>query len=64
MRDRESWEYERERLGNRTWPLIPAIFDLPKIYINGGRRGFLVGVVPVEIERVLKVMRVEAALLE
>ena len=41
-----------------------SIFDLPKIYINGGRRGFLVGVVPVEIERVLKVMRVEAALLE
>ena len=41
-----------------------TIFDLPKIYINGGRRGFLVGVVPVEIERVLKVMRVEAALLE
>lgn len=40
-----------------------TIFDLPKIYINGGRRGFLVGVVPVEIERVLKVMRVEAALL-
>ena len=41
-----------------------TICDLPKIYINGGRRGFLVGVVPVEIERVLKVMRVEAALLE
>lgn len=39
-----------------------TIFDLPKIYINGGRRGFLVGVLPDEIERVLKVMRVEAAL--
>ena len=41
-----------------------TIFELPKMYINGGRRGYLVGVVPAEIERVLKVMRVEAALQE
>ena len=41
-----------------------TIFDLPKIYINGGRRGFLVGIAPAELERVLRVTRVEAALLE
>ncbi len=39
-----------------------SIFDLPKIYINGGRRGFLIGIAPQEIERVLPVVRVEAAL--
>lgn len=39
-----------------------TIFDLPKIYINGGRRGFLIGIAPLEIERVLRVTRVEAAL--
>ena len=39
-----------------------TIFDLPKIYINGGRRGFLVGMAPAEIARVLKVMRVDAGL--
>ena len=39
-----------------------TIFDLPKIYINGGRRGFLIGIAPLEIERVLKVTRVEAGL--
>ena len=39
-----------------------TIFDLPKIYINGGRRGFLVGMLPANIERVLRVVRVEAGL--
>ena len=39
-----------------------TIFDLPKIYINGGRRGFLVGVAPSDIEPVLPVTRVDAAL--
>ena len=39
-----------------------TIFDLPKIYINGGRRGFLIGIAPLEIERVLPVTRVEVAL--
>ena len=39
-----------------------TIFDLPKIYINGGRRGFLVGISPSDIERLLPVTRVEAAL--
>ena len=41
-----------------------TIFDLPKIYINGGRRGFLVGIAPADIERVLQVTRVEAGLAE
>ena len=41
-----------------------TIFDLPRIYINGGRRGFLIGILPAEIERVLRVVRVEAGLEE
>ena len=41
-----------------------TIFDLPKIYINGGRRGFLVGIAPADIERVLQVTRVDAGLAE
>lgn len=31
-----------------------TILDLPKIYINGGKRGFLVGLDPKEVARVLK----------
>lgn len=31
-----------------------TILDLPRIYINGGRRGFLVGIDPKELARVLK----------
>jgi prolyl-tRNA editing enzyme YbaK/EbsC (Cys-tRNA(Pro) deacylase) len=30
-----------------------TILDLPRIYINGGRRGFLVGLDPRELVRVL-----------
>jgi len=30
-----------------------TILDLPKIYINGGRRGFLVGMGPAELVRIL-----------
>ena len=30
-----------------------SILDLPRIYINGGRRGFLVGIAPGEIVRTL-----------
>jgi Cys-tRNA(Pro) deacylase len=41
-----------------------SIFDLPKIYINGGRRGFLVGMAPAELARVLQVTKVSAALTE
>ena len=39
-----------------------SIFDLEKIYINGGRRGFLVGIAPAEILRTLGATRVECAL--
>ena len=31
-----------------------TIFDLPKIYINGGRRGYLVGIAPQEVVRILQ----------
>ena len=39
-----------------------SILGLPEIYINGGRRGFLVGVHPHDILRVLQPKVVEAAL--
>ena len=39
-----------------------TILDLPLIYINGGRRGFLVGVQPHEIMRVLAPKEVECGL--
>ena len=39
-----------------------GILALPLIYINGGRRGFLVGVHPDELMRVLQPKVVEAAL--
>lgn len=39
-----------------------SILDLPKIYINGGRRGLLVGIEPGEIVRVLRPILVEVAL--
>ncbi|MCP5268155.1 MAG: Cys-tRNA(Pro) deacylase [Zoogloeaceae bacterium] len=39
-----------------------SILDLPLIYINGGRRGFLVGVHPHDILQVLQPKVVEVAL--
>ena len=30
-----------------------TILELPKIYINGGWRGYLVGIVPQEVVRIL-----------
>jgi Cys-tRNA(Pro) deacylase len=39
-----------------------SVLALPKIYINGGRRGFLVGIAPAEIVRVLQPILVEVAL--
>ncbi|AYH42500.1 Cys-tRNA(Pro) deacylase [Azoarcus sp. DN11] len=39
-----------------------TILDLPLVYINGGRRGFLVGVRPHEIMRVLQPELVSAAI--
>lgn len=39
-----------------------SVLDLPKIYINGGRRGFLVGIAPGELTRTLNPQLVDAAL--
>ena len=39
-----------------------TIFDLPRIYLNGGSRGFLVDLDPKDLERVLKVNRVSVAI--
>ncbi|HTP63586.1 MAG TPA: Cys-tRNA(Pro) deacylase [Burkholderiales bacterium] len=39
-----------------------SILDLPKIYVNGGRRGFLVCIAPQEISRTLTPLLVDAAL--
>jgi Cys-tRNA(Pro) deacylase len=39
-----------------------SILELPHLYINGGRRGFLVKIVPAELVRVLDPQLVEAAL--
>ena len=39
-----------------------GILELPRIYINGGRRGFLVSIAPKEILRTLPARAVEAAL--
>ena len=39
-----------------------SILDLPQIYINGGRRGFLVKIAPAEIVRTLQPVLVEVAL--
>jgi Cys-tRNA(Pro) deacylase len=39
-----------------------TIFDLPKIYINGGKRGFLVSIEPKVLRDVLPVEEVEVAI--
>ena len=39
-----------------------TILDLDRIYINGGRRGFLVGIDPKELVRVSKATPVDVAL--
>ena len=39
-----------------------SILGLAKIYINGGRRGYLVGISPAELSRVLQPTLVEVAL--
>ncbi|GAC1407915.1 MAG: Cys-tRNA(Pro) deacylase [Burkholderiaceae bacterium] len=41
-----------------------SIFDLNKIYINGGRRGYLVGIVPEVLVRLLPVTLVDCALVD
>ncbi len=39
-----------------------SLFDLPRIYLNGGSRGFLVGLDPKDLDRVLTVHRVSVAI--
>ncbi len=39
-----------------------TIFELDRIYLNGGSRGFLVGLDPKDLDKVLKVNRVSVAL--
>ncbi|MGA2362065.1 MAG: Cys-tRNA(Pro) deacylase [Candidatus Aminicenantales bacterium] len=39
-----------------------TILELPKIYINGGKRGFLVGLDPKELARVLKPTPIRVAI--
>lgn len=41
-----------------------TVLDLPTIYINGGARGFLVGMSPSELLRVLKASPVDVAIRE
>ncbi|GLH67978.1 Cys-tRNA(Pro) deacylase [Geothrix edaphica] len=39
-----------------------SLFDLGRIYLNGGSRGFLVGLDPKDLDRVLKIQRVNVAI--
>ena len=39
-----------------------SILDLPRIYVNGGSRGFLVGMAPADLERVLRPTLVDVAI--
>jgi Cys-tRNA(Pro) deacylase len=41
-----------------------SILDLPKIYINGGKRGYLVGMSPQEVVRILKPTLVKVGIKE
>ncbi len=41
-----------------------TVMDLPLVYINGGRRGFLVGIHPHDILRLLEAKQVSCALKE
>lgn len=38
-----------------------TLFELPELYINGGRRGLLVKIVPAVLEQLLKSVRVSVA---
>jgi prolyl-tRNA editing enzyme YbaK/EbsC (Cys-tRNA(Pro) deacylase) len=38
-----------------------SVCDLPRIYINGGKRGFLVGIDPAVVITLLKPVLVEAS---
>jgi len=39
-----------------------TILDLPTIYINGGSRGFLLGVAPADVVRALRATVVDVAM--
>lgn len=39
-----------------------SVFDLDKIYINGGKRGFLVEIDPVELKRTLEIEEVQVGI--
>ncbi len=39
-----------------------TIFDLPLTYINGGKRGFLVGIKPAALREALEVFEIQAAI--
>ena len=41
-----------------------SVLELPRIYINGGRRGYLLGMPPAELTRVISPVLVEVALEE
>ena len=41
-----------------------AVLDLPKIYINGGRRGYLIGISPAVLVSLLQAKAVECAIEE
>ena len=41
-----------------------TIRELPRVYINGGARGFLVSVAPTDIERVLNPVMVDVGIAE
>jgi Cys-tRNA(Pro) deacylase len=41
-----------------------TILELPKVYLNGGRRGYLVGIAPREVIRVLAPMVVKVGIKE
>jgi Cys-tRNA(Pro) deacylase len=41
-----------------------SVLDLPHIYINGGRRGYLLGMASAELQRVLSPILVDVALVE
>jgi Cys-tRNA(Pro) deacylase len=42
--------------------LEKTVLDLPQIYVNGGRRGYLVGLAPSDLARVLEPVLVEVGL--
>jgi prolyl-tRNA editing enzyme YbaK/EbsC (Cys-tRNA(Pro) deacylase) len=38
-----------------------SVFDLERVYVNGGRRGFLVSLAPADLARVLQPTPVDVA---